>query len=167
MSGSTVLVAYGSTYGATAEIASRIGVVLAEHGLTTEVCPAGRVRAVTAYDGVILGGALYAGRWHRDARRFAGRHRKALGRMPLWLFSSGPLDDSAPTMAPAPGVRRLLHRLDARDHITFGGRLDTTAGGRMARMLVGSGKGGDFRDFEAVTVWAESVARELSENVRA
>ncbi|WP_030681152.1 flavodoxin domain-containing protein [Streptomyces sp. NRRL B-1347] len=159
----TVLIAYGSTYGSTAELARTIGDVLRKAGLITEVRSATDVPDLGPYGAVVLGGALYAGRWQRDARRFARRHRKALARLPLWLFSSGPLDSSAAErdLPPPPSVRRLARRLGAREHTTFGGRLDQRADGRLARMIVRSGKGGDFRDFEAVSAWAERVAREL------
>ncbi|MEI5098376.1 flavodoxin domain-containing protein [Streptomyces sp. PmtG] len=160
---SVVLVAYGSTYGSTAELARTVADVLRKTGLLVEVRSAGLVRDVTPYAAVVLGGALYAGRWQRDARRFARRHRRALARRPLWLFSSGPLDAPAAqrNLPPPPPIRRLARRLDARGHMTFGGRLDERADGWLARTIVTSGKGGDFRDFEAVTAWAEGVAREL------
>lgn len=87
-----VLVAYGSRRGSTAEIARWIGDVLHGLGLEAEVAEAATVRDVTAYDAVVLGGALYAGRWHKDARRFARRHATALSGRPVWLFSSGRLD---------------------------------------------------------------------------
>ncbi|MER7172143.1 flavodoxin domain-containing protein [Streptomyces mesophilus] len=161
MSGS-ILVAYGSKYGSTAEIAETIGEVLRKHGHSVEVRTAGDVRDVSSFDAVVLGGALYAGRWHRGARRFARRHRKALAVRPLWLFSSGPLDTSATEreVPVAPGVQRVTRKLDAREHVTFGGRLDENADGRMARMIVKSGKGGDFRDFGVISAWAEKIARD-------
>ncbi|MFF5958342.1 flavodoxin domain-containing protein [Streptomyces luteogriseus] len=160
----TVLVAYGSTNGSTAEIAERVGEVLTEEGLTVAVRSAASVPDVTPYDAVVLGGGLYGGRWQRDARRFARHHRRALTERPVWLFSSGPLDPSASEreIPPAPGVRRVADRLDARGHITFGGRLEGKVKGRIARMIVNSGKGGDFRDFEQIAAWATTVAGELS-----
>ncbi|MFD0418694.1 flavodoxin domain-containing protein [Streptomyces sp. NPDC127108] len=159
-----VLVAYGSTYGSTAELARSVGTALGEAGLEVEVRSAGEVRDLSSYDAVVLGGALYAGRWQRDARRFARRHRRALSGRPLWLFSSGPLDSSASLrdIPPPPSVRRVAHRLGARVHVTFGGCLDERARGRVARMILRSGKGGDFRDFDAVSKWASGVAREVA-----
>ncbi|WP_394437012.1 flavodoxin domain-containing protein [Streptomyces sp. SGAir0957] len=159
-----VLVAYGTKYGATGEIAHHIGDTLRKAGCIVDVTAAGEAGPdLSAYDALVIGGALYAGRWHRDARRLARRARTRIGARPVWLFSSGPLDDSAArrTIAPVPGVRRLVARLDARDHITFGGRLDEHARGRMARMIVKSGKGGDFRDFDQITAWAQTIARQL------
>ncbi|MGA4837571.1 flavodoxin domain-containing protein [Streptomyces sp. G45] len=159
----TVLVAHGSTYGSTAELARTVGDTLREAGLAVDVRSADAIRDLTPYGAVVLGGALYAGRWQHGARRFARRHRRALVRRPVWLFSSGPLDASATERdVPAPpSVRRLTLRLGARGHATFGGCLDERARGRVAQMIVKSGKGGDFRDFAAVSAWADGIAREL------
>ncbi|MFR9799115.1 flavodoxin domain-containing protein [Streptomyces sp. MS06] len=159
-----ILVAYGTKNGSTARIAESVADVLGKEGLTAEALPAAGVRDVTAYDAVVVGGALYAGRWHRDARRFLQRNRRALAERPLWLFSSGPLDASASErdIPPVPAVRRAMARLDAREHITFGGCLEEGAKGRLARMIIRNGKGGDFRDFARIEEWAAHVAGELT-----
>ncbi|MEV4788928.1 flavodoxin domain-containing protein [Streptomyces tuirus] len=72
-----VLVAYGSTNGSTAEIAERVGEILAKEGLAVDVLPAADATDLAPYGAVLLGSGLYAGHWQRDARRFARRHRKA------------------------------------------------------------------------------------------
>ncbi len=161
----TVLVAYGTTNGSTAQIAEAVAEVMAREGLTAEALPASSVEDVTRYDAVVVGGAVYAGRWHKDARRFVRRNRRALAVRPLWFFSSGPLDASASEkdIPPVPGVRRAMTRLEARGHVTFGGCLQEGAKGRIAKMIVRNGKGGDFRDFPAIKVWAARVAGELIE----
>jgi menaquinone-dependent protoporphyrinogen oxidase len=158
-----VLVAYGTTNGSTAQIAEAVAEVMSKAGLAAEALPAGSVDDVTRYDAVVVGGGLYAGRWHKDARRFVRRNRRALADRPLWFFSSGPLDASASEKAipPVPGVRRAMNRLDAREHVTFGGCLQEGAKGRIARMIVRNGKGGDYRDFPAIETWAARVAGEL------
>ncbi|MGA5448178.1 flavodoxin domain-containing protein [Streptomyces umbrinus] len=160
---SKVLVAYGTTNGSTARIAETVADVLRKEGLTVEALPARSVDSVEAYDAVVVGGGLYAGRWHRDARRFVRRHRRALTGRPMWFFSSGPLDATASErdIPPVPGVRRAMARLDAKGHITFGGCLEEGAKGRIARMIVSSGKGGDFRDFEQIEAWATGIAAQL------
>ncbi|WP_037672697.1 flavodoxin domain-containing protein [Streptomyces griseus] len=159
----TVLVTYGSTNGSTAEIAEHVGAVLSKEGLTVDVRPAAQVTDLAPYGAVVLGGGLYGGRWQRDARRFARRHGRALAERPVWLFSSGPLDPSASEreIPPTGGVQRVANRVDARGHITFGGRLEGEVKGRIARMIVKSGKGGDFRDFEQISTWAATVAQDL------
>ncbi|MGW9031203.1 flavodoxin domain-containing protein [Streptomyces sp. NPDC055722] len=160
-----VLVVYGTANGSTARIAETIAEVLSKNGLTVNTLPAGTVGSVAPYDAVVAGGALYAGRWHRDARRFVRRHGRALAERPLWLFSSGPLDASASErdIPPVPGVRKALTRLNARGHVTFGGCLEEGATGWTARMILRSGKGGDFRDFARIEDWATRVAEELTD----
>jgi menaquinone-dependent protoporphyrinogen oxidase len=160
---SNVLVAYGTTNGSTAQIAETIADVLRKEGTSADASAARSVRSMESYDAVVLGGGLYAGRWHKDARRFARRHRRALAEHPLWLFSSGPLDASASErdIPPVPGVKRIMIRLDAVEHITFGGRLEEGAKGWVARMILRSGKGGDFRDFAQIEEWATRIATRL------
>ncbi|MEU8852235.1 flavodoxin domain-containing protein [Streptomyces sp. NPDC048564] len=159
-----VLVAYGTTNGSTAQIAEAIADVLRKNGLTADALPARTVASVSSYDAVVVGGGLYAGRWHKDARRFVRRHGKALAERPLWLFSSGPLDPSASErdIPPVPGVQKVMTRLDAQEHVTFGGCLEEGAKGWVAGMILRSGKGGDFRDFTAIEEWAGRVAAELA-----
>lgn len=158
-----VLVAYATKNGSTAQIAEAVAEVLRKDGLAAEALPAGSVTDVAPYDAVVVGGGLYAGRWHRDARRFVRHHRRALTGRPVWFFSSGPLDASASErdIPPVPGVRRAMDKLDVTGHVTFGGRLEEGARGRVARMIVRSGKGGDFRDFAAIESWAAGVAKAL------
>ena len=159
-----VLVAYGTTNGSTAQLAEAVVGVLCKAGLAAEAAPAASVGDITPYDAVVVGGALYTGRWHKDARRFVRRHGRALTGRPLWFFSSGPLDASASErdLPPVPGVRKAMIRLDVREHVTFGGCLEEGAKGWVAGMILRSGKGGDFRDFTVVEEWAEGVAAELT-----
>ncbi|ARP73858.1 flavodoxin [Streptomyces sp. MUSC 125] len=159
-----VLVTYGTTNGSTAEIAEAVAGVLGKAGLTAEALPARSVTSLAPYDAVVVGGGLYAGRWHKDARRFVRRHRRELAARPVWFFSSGPLDASAAErdIPPVRGVHRAMIQLDVRGHVTFGGRLEEGAKGRVARMILRSGKGGDFRDFTAIEKWAAQIAGDLA-----
>ncbi|WAL99645.1 flavodoxin domain-containing protein [Streptomyces sp. Je 1-369] len=161
---SKVLVAYGTTNGSTARIAEAIADVLRRNGLDADALPAGSVADVDSYDAVVLGGALYADRWHKDARRFARRHRRALATRPLWLFSSGPLDAAAAQheIPPVRGAKAVLFRFDAEEHRTFGGCLEEGAKGFIARKIVAAGKGGDFRDFAQIEAWAQRIADAVS-----
>ena len=159
-----VLIAFGSKHGGTAEIAQTIGVVLREAGHAIAVQRADSLDGLQEYDAVVVGGALYAGRWTRSARRFVERNLDELAVMPVWFFSSGPLDASATTrdIAPTAQVQRLIERVGARDHKTFGGRLDATANGFIAQAMVKQGRGGDFRDMAAVKTWAQGIGAELA-----
>ena len=126
-----VLVVYGSKRGGTAELARMVGKAFAEHGWSVEVRPAADVASVTGADAVVVGGALYMNRWHRDAGRFVKRHKAALFDLPVWFFSSGPLDDSARSggIAPVSQVNALASDVEIKGHMTFGGRLTADAKG--------------------------------------
>ncbi|HVV77707.1 MAG TPA: flavodoxin domain-containing protein [Mycobacteriales bacterium] len=157
-----VLVVYGSTRGGTAGLAHLLADAFVRHHIHAEVRRAGEVRVLSDdYDAVIVGGALYNNRWHPDASVFVGRHRAALRQLPVWFFSSGPLDDSARSgaLAPVPQVTSLAREVEVRGHMTFGGLLDKRPGGLLG--LFAYGPEGDFRDRRQVAEWAARIADEL------
>ena len=85
-----VLVAYATKYGATAEIAEKIGQVLRQAGLPTDVLPVADVSDLTPYKAVVLGSAVYIGKWRKEAVKFLQANEKMLAKRQVWLFSSGP-----------------------------------------------------------------------------
>lgn len=159
-----VLVTWGSKLGGTAGIAEMIAETLTARGLEVVAMPAGTAPAPAGFDAAIIGGAVYANRWHRDARHYVERHARALARIPVWLFSSGPLDDSASTrkLVPPRVVRALVDRIGAQAHVMFGGRLEPTVQGfpaaAMAKKL-----SGDWRDPPRIRAWATEIADALPE----
>ncbi len=159
-----VLIAYGSKRGGTAGLAEMIGDELAAVGLKTAVKPARDVRSLDGVDSVVIAGALYATRWHRDARHFARRHAAALRERPVWLVSSGPLDDSAVAGAipPVRHVATVMSQIGARGEVTFGGRLESTAKGFPASAMAKT-KAGDWRDRDHVRSWVATVVAELGQ----
>jgi menaquinone-dependent protoporphyrinogen oxidase len=140
-----------------------IGEDLGAAGFDVEVRPAAEVRSLDGVDAVIVAGAVYANRWHRDARRLVRRQESALRERPVWLVSSGPLGRSAHAaeIPPVHQVARIMSRIGARGHVTFGGRLEAGATGFPARAMAAK-LAGDWRDPEQVRHWAASVAGELS-----
>jgi menaquinone-dependent protoporphyrinogen oxidase len=161
-----VLVAYASRSGATAEIAQWLAERLRGEAEDLDVTVAEVTDSLdpSGYDTVILGSALYEGRWMRPAARFARRNRHELANAWVWTFSSGPLDDSA-TKREVPitnSADRASRRLLARDHATFGGRLAPDSRGWLAHTMVEGGHGGDFRDRTQIDAYADQIAGELS-----
>ncbi len=118
--------------------------------------------SLDGYDAVILGGAPYANRWPASGRRFVRRHLKALRSIPVWLFSSGPLDPSARerVIPPTTEVAAIAGRVGARGHVTFGGRLDPDAKG-FPREAMAKEMAGDWRDPQHVRSWSDAIADEL------
>ncbi len=157
-----VLVTWGSTRGGTEEIARVVAEALRMRGFDVVESEAKDAPDAEAFDAVIVGGALYANRWHRAARRYTSRNAKALRRRPTWMFSSGPLDDSAELaeIAPTQQVSVLMMRTGALGHKTFGGRLQPDAKGFIASRMAKT-HAGDWRDFDAVRVWSNDIADHL------
>lgn len=157
-----VLIAYASKMGGTEGLANWLAHDLEELGdFDVDVRKADVVQSIDSYDSVIIGGALYIFRWHGDARAFARRFRKELKDKPVWLFSSGPLDDSASheTIPPVRGVTKIMEKIGARGHITFGGRIPENAEGMAKKMA--EENAGDWRDPTQVRNWAREIAAEL------
>lgn len=157
-----ILVAYGSSRGGTAGLAEMIGEALREREIEAEVRRATPMLSVEGFDAVIVGGALYAMRWHKDARRFVKRNLGTLPGVPVYFFSSGPLDDSATTkdIPPVKFVATMMERVGALGHVTFGGRLEPDAKGLIASKMA-KNVAGDHRSAEHVDEWVGAVVNEL------
>ncbi len=162
-----VLVVFGSTRGGTMGLAQMVANGLRDEGLTAEVLPAGRARGLGGCDAVVVGGAIYAMRWHRAARRFVRKHAAALRQRPTYFFSSGPLDDSAARkeVPPLPSVKALMDHVGARGHVTFGGRLEPHTRGLLAGVIA-TEQAGDWRDPVQVRDWARTLAAQLRAEAR-
>jgi len=159
-----VLVAAASAHGGTAEIAQAIGAALAAHGVRAKVMPAQQVLAVADFDAVILGSAVYRGRWLQSAVDLVYRSHEALTTRPVWLFSSGPVGKPGGRLArsmwhePAE-VAEIRAACRAVDHQMFAGRLDRRQLNWPQRLAVLAvpGLAGDFRDWDQIRAWADSI----------
>jgi menaquinone-dependent protoporphyrinogen oxidase len=163
----TVLVAYASKRGSTAEIAATVAASLRRAGLSVECERVEEVRSLDPYDAVVIGSAVYMKRWRGDARHFLKKHRKALRRMPVWVFSSGPVGDPAndnPDWMESPKLVARLEEMGVRDHVVFGGSVPREPQGLMEKaMAEGTPEEyRDRRDWEQIRAWAEGVAAALS-----
>jgi menaquinone-dependent protoporphyrinogen oxidase len=163
-----VLVAYASKSGATAGIAEAIGAELRAHKHAVDVLDVGRVDDLAPYDVVVLGSALYLGRWRREAVRFLRRNVDELRTRQVWLFHSGPVGpDKDQDQAMPSAVRHLAHEIGATPAVTFPGRLEPdTARGFLARRLAGGTLGGDARDWDKIRAWAADISAAIEATER-
>ena len=162
-----VLVATASRHGATHEIGEQLGTDIAaglhDRGIDARVDTrdAEQVDDVSEYDAVILGSAVYMGRWLKSARKLVDRELEQFESIPVWLFSSGPVaaDDT-----PAPGTKWATASW-ARDHHTFGGKLDRSTLSRGERFVASAvhATDGDNRSTEEITEWAQTISESLAE----
>jgi menaquinone-dependent protoporphyrinogen oxidase len=162
-----VLVAYASKRGSTAEIAEGIAEVLRESGLDVDRSSVSEVEELGPYEAIVLGSAVYMKRWRGDARRFLRRHRKEMGRMPFWMFSSGPVGDPEKDDLDWSEPRKVVaaaEKLGVRDHVVFGGRLPTDPQGPIEKAMAAGipEEYRDRRDWDEIRAWARAVAGELA-----
>ena len=163
-----VLVTYAGKYGATAEIAERIGEVLNKGGVSADVLPVGVISDLTPYTAVVLGSALYAGQWRKEAATFLQACETELSGRSLWIFSSGPTGEGDPVTLmkgfrlPA-AQQAIADRIGARDVTLFHGAMDATNLNLIEKLLIKMVKApaGDFRDWDAIAAWAATIAEAL------
>jgi menaquinone-dependent protoporphyrinogen oxidase len=157
-----ILVAVASKHGTTREVAEAIGGTLRELGLAVDVQEAGSVRDLGRYDAVVVGGGLYLGKWHADARRLLKRHRHELAGKRLAVFGMGP--DALEEAKVAESREQLDRALAATPELepiavaVFGGALKPETWRFPFNRLPAF----DARDWDAIRAWAEQVAAQLT-----
>jgi menaquinone-dependent protoporphyrinogen oxidase len=153
----TILVAYATKHGSTREVAETIAGVLRADGYDVTVRPAADVAELDGVGAVVLGGALYTGRWHRDARRFLSRFHGELATRGLAIFGMGPKTMSTEDVA---GSRDQLGRAlqsfgDLRPvaMAVFGGVIDPSR----LRFPFSHLPASDARDWRQIRRWATEI----------
>src|SRR5690242_8555228 len=125
-----VLVAYASKHQSTAEIATSIAHTLTQFkALEVTIQPIENVEYITGYDAVVLGSAIYAGNWRPAAAEFLRLHAQELAKIPVWLFSSGPIGagntkDLLQGWEFPAGLRVIAYNIKPRDIATFHGMIN-------------------------------------------
>jgi menaquinone-dependent protoporphyrinogen oxidase len=155
------LIAYASKHGSTQEVAEQVAETLRGGGLDADVRPAASVDDLAAYDAVVIGGALYMGRWHRDARRLLDRVSHELRDRPVFVFGMGPMDLEEKSVE---GARKQVDRALAKvpdvqpvSVAIFGGVVHP---GEL-HFPFNHMHETDARDPEAIRAWADDIAAVL------
>jgi menaquinone-dependent protoporphyrinogen oxidase len=165
-----VLVAYASKYGSTAEIAKKIAEVLNQAGLATDVLSVEQVADVKPYQAVILGTAVYIGRWRKSAIRFLKHHEEMLAGQKVWIFAGGPTGDEK--IAHAAGgwhlskkLETMLEHIAPRNLTLFHGCINPEKLTGLEKWIISRVKApvGDFRNWETITSWANDIATDLKQ----
>ena len=155
----TILVAYGTKHGSTREVAEVVAAELRARGLEVDLLPAEQVGPVDAYDGVVIGGALYSGRWHPQAKRLLLAEQDELASCPVAIFAMGPRTMDISDVSDS---RRQLDRALAKapavkpvDVAIFGGVVQP----RALRFPLNRMPASDARDWDGIRGWAAGLTR--------
>lgn len=161
-----VIIVVGSKHGSTRSIAEAVGDELrnGDHHVTIVDADSADI-SMDGYDAAVIGSAVYVGRWTKGARAFLRANRDSLMKMPLWLFSSGPLGDGTEQPEDLADVRAFADAVHARDHRVFAGKLDKTdlSIAERAAVRIVHAPYGDVRDWGEIRSWAETIASELTD----
>ncbi len=164
-----ILVTYASKYGATADIAEKIGAVLRQAGFETDISPVQTVSDLTSYQAVILGSAIYIGKWQKEAVSFLKNNEKILAKKTVWLFSSGPTGEGDP-LALIDGIRLpkelqpVVGRIQPCDIAVFHGQINPQKMNLIETWAIKNlvkKPTGDFRDWDSIAAWAAKIADAL------
>lgn len=158
-----VLVSAASKHGATTEVAAAIGAALAAAGVDAIVAVPSDVTSVDGFEAAVIGSAVYAGRWLDPAKDLLQEHHEALSRIPVWLFSSGPVGDPPKPVEDPLDVAPMMALVGARDHRVFAGRIDKSRLGLGERAILAAVRApeGDYRPWAEIDAWARELAGAL------
>jgi menaquinone-dependent protoporphyrinogen oxidase len=162
-----LLIAYATRAGSTAEIADALGDALVGlEGFEIEVLPIEVVKDVTGYAAVVIGSAIRAGNWMPEAVQFVEQHQAALRERPIVYFSvcitlheDTPENRKIVAAYTAP-VRAIVAPVAEE---FFAGLVDPTRFSWILRILMHLIRTpqGDFRNWEAIQKWGESLPTAL------
>ena len=160
----SILVAYASKHGSTQGIAERIAEQLRQLGKQAEARPVEAVEDPGSYEALVIGSAVYYGSWLKEATEWVHRNRAVLAKLPVWLFSSGPLGTEVSDAEQQPKeMAEFQQAIKPREQRIFFGALDHSKLSFAERVMVKAVRApeGDFRDWQAIEAWAASIAGAL------
>jgi menaquinone-dependent protoporphyrinogen oxidase len=163
----TILVTFATRFGSTEEVAEVIADVLRHEGMEVTVRPLSAVHNVGDYRAVVLGSAINHANWLPEAVEFVRTHQYHLNRVPLALFSvhiQNTGDDAESRAGRLAYLDEIRPWLEPVAEAYFAGRFNRQAAtellpGWLARAMPPL----DFRKWDEIEAWAESVADLLEE----
>ncbi|MGD0751955.1 MAG: flavodoxin domain-containing protein [Anaerolineales bacterium] len=167
-----ILVTYASQAGSTAGVAEAIGRTLSEGGSQVDVVPMRNVNDLSTYQAVVAGSAIHGQKWFPEAMQFMHEHQSELSSKPFAAFmvcitlSMANADQYREGLKAWMSPVRELVRPVSEGY--FAGALDFSklpfSFNVLAMRLVvlsGTWKEGDFRNWNAIRAWAESLLPRL------
>jgi menaquinone-dependent protoporphyrinogen oxidase len=172
-----ILIAYDTIHGSTAEVAEYIGNDLCDQGFRVDLRLVTNVESVSAYDGVIVGSALYEFAWLGDAMNFLQQNQTDLAQLPIAYFIVG-----ASMSVDTPETREMAKTffvdpvLDKFPDITplsiglFGGAVDFATNEynifewivlKFLGFFLGYTDSADWRNWDAIDLWSKELAGKL------
>ncbi|HOP46926.1 MAG TPA: flavodoxin domain-containing protein [Desulfobacteraceae bacterium] len=157
-----VLVTYASKYGSTGGVADAIGKELCSKDVGADVVLLKNVGNISSYQGVVIGSAIYMGKWMSEAADFVKKNRDMLRQVPVAYFLvcmtlSQPTEENrAKALSYMDLIIGAVPEVTPVGIGTFAGALDYGNLSWLNKKILKS-KGmpeGDFRDWNVIRAWA-------------
>jgi len=161
-----ILVTYASVHGSTAGVAEAIGKTLQKEGYTVDLAVMKTVSSPGSYDAVVIGAPVYMVKMVGDLKKFVGKHRDALAKVPVAAFCVGvaPLGKDPGDVDKTISVfRTALAPVEPVAVTMFAGKIEMEKLSFMHKWIWKKMDGpvGDFRDWEAIGAWAGDLPGKL------
>jgi menaquinone-dependent protoporphyrinogen oxidase len=160
-----VLVAYASKYGSTGGVADAIGKELCKRGAAVDVCMLKNIGDLNPYRGVVVGSAIYRGKWLPEAVDFVERNRGVLRQVPVAYFlvcitMCEPTEENRrKVLAYLDPVLKAVPQVQPLKIGAFAGALDYSNLSwpiKVIMKLKGAPEG-DFRNWDVLRAWATGL----------
>lgn len=157
-----VLVAYASKYGSTGGVADAIGKELCSKDVAADVVLIKNANNISSYQGVIIGSAVYMGKWMSEAVDFVKKNKDTLCKVPVAYFlvcitMSKPTEKNrAEVLSYMDPILKAVPEIKPVSIGTFAGALDySNLSWLYQKILKAKGSPeGDFRDWNDIRAWA-------------
>jgi menaquinone-dependent protoporphyrinogen oxidase len=160
--GKKILVAYVSEYGSTGGVAEAIGKELCSKGAKVDVSLMRNVKNLNSYQGVVVGSAIYRGKWMPEAVNFVKGNAELLSQIPVAYFMvcmtmHKPTEENRhKALSFLDPVLQTIPQVKPVDIVPFAGAMHYNNLSWLNKKIIQS-KGvpeGDFRDWETIRAWA-------------
>lgn len=165
--GKSILIAYDTKHGSTAEVVEKIAEVLCRDGFQVDYMMARNVDNVSAYDAVVVGSPVYNFFWLPGATLFLRKHENVLAEKQIFYFITCTyLKDENDTRerrehAVELYVQPIIDRfgIEPESSGILSGEFEYAElyPYELISMLLAGFEEGDFRNWDKITGWAEEV----------
>jgi menaquinone-dependent protoporphyrinogen oxidase len=163
----TILVTYASQGSSTAGVAEAIGQTLSANGAKVDVRPVKAVDHLSSYRAVVIGSAVHSGKWMPEALAFVARNQPTLRQIPTAVFQVCMMlaTSNQQYRRMVPGwLDPLRAQIRPVAEGSFAGALWPNQYAKLSEKLglriflaTVKLKAGDYRDWDAIHAWADSL----------
>ncbi|NHJ14377.1 MAG: hypothetical protein EAX95_11915 [Candidatus Thorarchaeota archaeon] len=187
----TILIAYGTRYGSTEEVAERIKAILEEHDCSVHLLDVKSVKekkwpSLQNYNGVIVGSSIKMMKWMKEPKRFLQKYQRELNSadkiLGVFVSSMGAAIPNQRQEIHDKCISEVMHELRIQPAISdaFGGVFDFSPSSRMGSidkrmarfaamamneesdLRIDTDARNDFRDWDQIRDFAERFQKLLN-----